>query len=40
MAAITIENLGKTYAGGATAVTGIDLDIRDGEFVVLVGPRC
>ena len=38
MAAITIENLGKTYAGGATAVTGIDLDIRDGEFVVLVGP--
>jgi len=39
MAGIHIENLGKTYAGGAAAaVTGIDIDIADGEFVVLVGP--
>ncbi|OWU84484.1 glycerol-3-phosphate transporter ATP-binding subunit [Oceanicola sp. 22II-s10i] len=38
MAAITIENVGKTYAGGVPAVQGIDLNIRDGEFVVLVGP--
>jgi sn-glycerol 3-phosphate transport system ATP-binding protein len=38
MAAITIENLGKTYTGGVSAVRGIDIDIRDGEFVVLVGP--
>ena len=38
MASITIQNLGKTYAGGVSAVTGVDLDIRDGEFVVLVGP--
>ncbi|SOC03334.1 ABC transporter ATP-binding protein [Rhodobacter maris] len=38
MAAITLENLTKTYAGGVTAVSGVDLDIADGEFVVLVGP--
>jgi len=38
MAAITLENLGKTYAGGVTAVTGVNIDIADGEFVVLVGP--
>jgi len=38
MAAITIENLGKTYTGGVTAVSGVNIDIRDGEFVVLVGP--
>jgi sn-glycerol 3-phosphate transport system ATP-binding protein len=38
MAAITLENLGKTYAGGVAAVSGVNLTIEDGEFVVLVGP--
>ncbi|MFN3646035.1 MAG: sn-glycerol-3-phosphate ABC transporter ATP-binding protein UgpC [Gemmobacter sp.] len=38
MASITLERLGKTYAGGTQAVSEIDLAIADGEFVVLVGP--
>ena len=38
MAAITLENIGKTYAGGVQAVAEVDLQIADGEFVVLVGP--
>ncbi len=38
MAAITLEAVGKTYAGGVTAVHSIDLAIADGEFLVLVGP--
>ena len=28
----------KTYLDGTTSVNGLDLDIRDGEFMVLVGP--
>jgi len=38
MAAITMENLGKIYEGGTRAVGGVDLEIHDGEFLVLVGP--
>lgn len=38
MAGISISGLGKVYAGGTRAVGGVDLDIADGEFVVLVGP--
>jgi sn-glycerol 3-phosphate transport system ATP-binding protein len=38
MATITMQGLGKVYAGGVRAVTGIELDIKDGEFIVLVGP--
>ena len=38
MASITLDKVGKTYAGGTVAVHGISIDIRDGEFVVLVGP--
>ncbi len=38
MAAIAIEHLGKTYADGTQAVTDLNLDIMDGEFLVLVGP--
>ncbi len=37
MAEVTIRNLVKAY-GGLTVVHGLDLDIPDGEFVVLVGP--
>jgi len=38
MASITLNNVVKTYDDGFTAVKGIDLDIADGEFVILVGP--
>jgi multiple sugar transport system ATP-binding protein len=38
MAAITLEKLTKVYAGGVHALDGLDLDVADGEFVVLVGP--
>jgi ABC-type sugar transport system ATPase subunit len=38
MAELTLSNVGKTYPGGVTAVTGADFDIADGEFIVLVGP--
>ncbi|MGY4878408.1 sn-glycerol-3-phosphate import ATP-binding protein UgpC [Vreelandella aquamarina] len=38
MASITLEGLKKTYSGNVDAVKGIDLAIKDGEFVVLVGP--
>ncbi len=38
MATLTLTNVGKTYPGGVTAVTGATIDIADGEFIVLVGP--
>jgi multiple sugar transport system ATP-binding protein len=36
--AVTFEGVGKIYADGTRAVSGMDLEIRDGEFMVLVGP--
>ncbi|WP_322894705.1 MULTISPECIES: sn-glycerol-3-phosphate ABC transporter ATP-binding protein UgpC [unclassified Yoonia] len=38
MATIVMDDLHKIYAGGVKAVTGISLDIADGEMIVLVGP--
>ncbi|MDD9208116.1 sn-glycerol-3-phosphate ABC transporter ATP-binding protein UgpC [Georgenia sp. 10Sc9-8] len=38
MASITMNNVVKTYPDGFTAVKGIDMEIADGEFVILVGP--
>ncbi|HUG65378.1 MAG TPA: sn-glycerol-3-phosphate ABC transporter ATP-binding protein UgpC [Gaiellaceae bacterium] len=38
MAAVTFEGVGKVYADGTRAVADMDLEIRDGEFMVLVGP--
>ncbi|WP_134767785.1 sn-glycerol-3-phosphate ABC transporter ATP-binding protein UgpC [Nocardioides sp. 1609] len=39
MATVTFEKAQRWYAGADTAaVPGIDLEIRDGEFMVLVGP--
>ncbi|MCZ0960035.1 sn-glycerol-3-phosphate import ATP-binding protein UgpC [Paracoccus benzoatiresistens] len=38
MASITLDTVGKIYAGGTRAVTGVSIDIADGEFIVLVGP--
>src|SRR5580693_10503074 len=38
MPGIELENLTKVYAGGVTALAGLNLDVADGEFTVLVGP--
>ncbi|MCC5987557.1 MAG: sn-glycerol-3-phosphate ABC transporter ATP-binding protein UgpC [Pararhodobacter sp.] len=38
MATITMDDLHKVYQGNVQAVTGISLDIADGEMIVLVGP--
>ncbi|OAM88803.1 sugar ABC transporter ATP-binding protein [Termitidicoccus mucosus] len=39
MSAVTLRNLVKQYPGAAEPVVhGIDLEIREGEFMVLVGP--
>ncbi len=34
---VSLRGLCKTYIGGVTAVHGVDLDVRQGEFMVLVG---
>jgi multiple sugar transport system ATP-binding protein len=38
MAAVSFEDVAKVYADGTVAVSGLDLAIGDGEFMVLVGP--
>ena len=38
MAQIALDGVGKVYADGTEAVSNLDLDIGDGEFMVLVGP--
>lgn len=38
MASITIEGVSKIYPNGFEAVQGLDLDIADGELMVIVGP--
>ncbi|WP_327590718.1 sn-glycerol-3-phosphate ABC transporter ATP-binding protein UgpC [Nonomuraea sp. NBC_00507] len=38
MASIVLTNVDKIYAGGVKAVNGLNLEIKDGEFMVLVGP--
>jgi multiple sugar transport system ATP-binding protein len=38
MATVRLNGVAKRYPGGVTAVHPTDLDIADGEFVVLVGP--
>src|SRR5688572_24506533 len=38
MAEIVLDDVSKVYAGGAAAVSKLDLKIADGEFIVLVGP--
>ncbi len=38
MAEITLDKLTKIYGDGTRAVSELDLEIADGEFVVLVGP--
>src|SRR4051812_2434492 len=38
MASVSLKELRKSYDGKTDVLAGIDLDIADGEFVVLVGP--
>src|SRR5260370_37445140 len=38
MAQIVLDHIDKVYAGEVHAVSGLNLDIKDGEFMVLVGP--
>src|SRR5919109_656074 len=38
MASIELQSVEKTFPNGVRAVDGVDLTIRDGEFMVLVGP--
>jgi len=38
MANVTLRDVRKTYAGGFEAIKGIDFEVGDGQFCVLVGP--
>jgi multiple sugar transport system ATP-binding protein len=38
MSRIVLDAVSKTFPGGTTAVTSLDLDVADGELLVLVGP--
>src|SRR5277367_3759715 len=38
MAPITLDHLTKRYPDGSVAVSDLNLQIADGEFVILVGP--
>jgi multiple sugar transport system ATP-binding protein len=38
VADVTLREVGKVYLDGTRAVTGLSLDVADGEFLVLVGP--
>ena len=38
MAQLSLNKIEKTYPNGFKAVHGVDLEVRDGEFMVFVGP--
>jgi ABC-type sugar transport system ATPase subunit len=38
MASVRLQGVKKTYPNGHIAAHGLDLEVRDGEFMVLVGP--
>ena len=38
MASLRLEHVDRTYPGGHVALRGLDLDVADGELLVLVGP--
>jgi ABC-type sugar transport system ATPase subunit len=38
MASISLQGIGKRFAGGVAALTDLDLEIAHGELLVLVGP--
>lgn len=35
---LSLRDVGKTFANGATALTGLRLDVAEGEFISLLGP--
>jgi ABC-type sugar transport system ATPase subunit len=38
MASVTLSDVSKIYPGNVKAVDGVNLEIHDKEFLVLVGP--
>jgi multiple sugar transport system ATP-binding protein len=38
MAKITLDHIDKVYSGGVKAIDEMSLEVKDGEFMVLVGP--
>ncbi|AKM46592.1 Glycerol-3-phosphate ABC transporter, ATP-binding protein UgpC [Edwardsiella anguillarum] len=38
MARLTLQNVSKSYDGRQAIIKGIDLEVEDGEFIVMVGP--
>src|SRR5579875_2635491 len=38
MAKIILERIDKVYSGGVKAIDDFSLEVKDGEFMVLVGP--
>jgi len=38
MATLSFQSVKKTYAGNVPVIHGIDMEIADGEFIVIVGP--
>ncbi|NYT61080.1 sn-glycerol-3-phosphate import ATP-binding protein UgpC [Alcaligenaceae bacterium] len=38
MATLSFRNVSKTYPGNIAVIHGIDMDVADGEFIVIVGP--
>src|SRR6185295_6682514 len=38
MASVTLRRLSKVFDGGVQALQQLDLDVRDGELLVLLGP--
>ena len=38
MASVTLQGIRKTFPNGVEAIRGLDLEIANGEFMVLVGP--
>src|SRR5678816_4677162 len=38
MANVTLTHIAKAYGNGPTVIRDVSIDVRDGEFLVLVGP--
>jgi len=38
MATLSFRNVSKIYPGNVAVIHGLDMEVRDGEFVVIVGP--
>jgi oligogalacturonide transport system ATP-binding protein len=39
VAQLSLSKIEKVYPNGFKAVHGVDLEVRDGEFMVFVGPN-